>query len=454
MKRLLIFLILLLPVSLFSQDFGGKWYSSFTVMGTSMRMNLEVTESPELKVMVINPDMQGAQLECSEASIDGANFYFELRALGLDFNGMKEGDSIRGEMQQHGMIWDVTFTRNVPDKAVVNRPQEPKAPFNYSIDSVQIQNGEISLGATVVLPINFNEKTPILILASGSGPQNRDCLIGGHKPFWVIADHLARNNIACIRFDDRGMGTSTGNYNEASLMDLASDAESVARYVRKKLKYKKNPLGMLGHSEGGMHTLIAANNYKKIDFHIQMATVGSNGMDVLVEQQYDIPKASGASDELCEWNKFLYAGMCNIVLEYPQDIATDSLTAFLGKEYENAPDDFDKSSASRLQFIMGNIMFMNNQWMREFLQFETALYYEKLDVPLLAIHGEKDIQVAPNSNSSGFEGYEFAKLEIMPGLNHLMQHCEDCTMQEYSELEETISLDVLNLISDWILELP
>jgi len=454
MKGLVIFLILLFPISVFAQEFEGKWYTSFTVVGTSMRMNLEVTTSPELKVMVINPDMPGTQLECSEASIDGANFYFELKALGLDFNGMKEGDSIRGEMQQHGMKWDVNFTRKVPEMAVVNRPQEPKPPFNYSIDSVQIQNGDVSLGATITLPLNFNQSTPILILVSGSGPQNRDCLIGGHKPFWVIADHLARNNIACVRFDDRGTGSSTGNYNEASLLNLASDAEAVARFVRKKLKYKKNPLGMLGHSEGGMHALIAANNYKKFDFHVQMATVGRNGMDVLVEQQFDIPKASGASDALCEWNKFLYVGMCNIVLEFPQDIATDSLTAFLGDAYKNAPEDYDKSSASRLQFIMGNIMFMNNQWMREFLQFETAHYYEKLDAPLLAIHGEKDVQVEPNANSSGFKEYKKAELKIMPGLNHLMQHCEDCSMQEYSTLEETISKDVLKLISDWILELP
>lgn len=456
MKKHLFILILLFPISLFAQKFEGNWYSSFTVTGTSMRMDLEVTESPELKVVVSNPSLPGMKKEASEVVIDSVDFFFEISELGLEFNGMMDGDSIRGEMHQHGLKWMVSFHRNRPPAAVVRRPQEPKPPFNYTSDSLQIENGDISLGATLVLPKDFNENTPILILSSGSGAQNRDCEIAGHKPFWVIADHMARNKIATIRFDDRGTGTSTGIYGQATLMDLASDVEAVARYVRKKLKYKKNPLGMLGHSEGGMHTLIAANNYKKIDFLVQMAAVGTNGLDVLVQQQYDIPKAAGESDELCEWNQFLYVNMCNIVLEYPQDIATDSLTAFLGNQYDNAPESYDRTKVSRLQFIMGNIVFMNNQWMREFLQFETEPYFgklEKREVKMLAIHGEKDVQVAPESNSAGFIEYPYAQLEIIPETNHLMQQCKHCTMQEYGEIETTISYPVLYLISDWIREI-
>ena len=454
-QRLLI-LFLLLPLSNYAQKFEGKWYSSFTVMGTSMRMNLDVTESPEVKVLISNPDVPALKQECNEVTIDGNDFYFELESFGLDFNGSLYGDSIRGEMQQHGVKWMVTFTREEQKPKVVNRPQEPKPPFDYTIDSLQIENGDISLGATLILPKDFNENTPIIILSSGSGAQDRDCHIAGHKPFWVIADHMARQKIATIRFDDRGQGTSTGKFQEATLMDFGSDVEAIARHVRKKLKFKKNPLGMLGHSEGGMHTLIAANNYKKIDFLVQMATVGTNGMDVLVQQQYDIPKASGESHELSEWNKFLYVGMCNIVLQYPQDIASDSLTAYVGNKYDNAPEEFNKSGATRLQFIIGNIMFMNNLWMREFLLFETENYLPKLakqGTPILTVHGEKDIQVAPESNSAGFSGYPYAQREIMPEVNHLMQHCKNCSMQEYGTLEETISSNVLYLISDWVREL-
>lgn len=422
-----------------------------------MRMNLEVTESPELKVIIKNPDMTNFEIAADKATIDSTRFYFQLAQLQLDFNGTLENGLIKGEMQQHGMKWEVIFSREVQEKVVLKRPQEPKPPFNYTTDSLQIENGDIELGATLTLPQNFNASTPILILASGSGPQNRDNEITGHKSFWVIADHLARNNIATVRFDDRGTGSSTGVQEQANLMEFASDVEAVARYVRKHLKYKKNPLGILGHSEGGMHALIAANNFKKVDFHIQMATVGTNGKDVLIQQQYEIPKASGASEVLSEWNRTMYKDMCAIILKHPQDIATDSLTELLGDTYDNAPDDYDKRSTSRLQFILGNIVFMNNDWMRQFVQFEASEYLCKLEkkkVPLLAIHGGKDVQVSPEINSKGFSEYAYADLHIMEGLNHLMQSCNTCSYEEYGDLEETISPSVLNLITTWIQELP
>jgi hypothetical protein len=206
-----------------------------------------------------------------------------------------------------------------------------------------------------------------------------------------------------------------------------------------------------------MHTLIAANNYNKIDFLIQLATVGTTGKDVLIQQQYDIPIASGESQELAKWNQDTYLGMSGIVLKFPQDVATDSLTTFLGNQYDNAPEDFDKSSSGKLQFIMGNIMFINSQWMREFLQFETASYLpnlEKREVMMLVIHGEKDVQVAPELNNAGFSEYEYAELAIIEGVNHLMQQCTTCSMQEYGELEETISPTVLNYITTWVQKLP
>lgn len=452
MKKFLILLSVALPIFLHAQEIEGKWYASFAVMGTPMRMNLDVTTSP-LEVTVSNPDMIDAQIKASNTSLENHQFFFELSSLGLEYTGTVDRDSIVGEMQQNGLKWKVTFQRQEQNVMQLNRPQEPKPPFDYTTDSLQIENGDISIGATLVLPKNFDKTTPILILSSGSGAQNRDCEIAGHKPFWVIADHLARNNIATIRFDDRGTGTSTGNYNEASLMDLASDVEAIAGYVRKKLKYKKNPLGMLGHSEGGMHTLIAANNNKTIDFLIQMATSGTSGENVLVQQQYDIPKAEGQSDAYCAWNMNVFQQMSTIVLTHPQDIASDSLTQFLADAYDNAPEDYDKTSTSRLQFIMGNIRFMNNQWMREFLAFEAAQYFKKLEkrgVMMLAIHGEKDVQVAPEINSAGFDDYEYAELYIVEGLNHLMQRCNTCSVTEYGDLEETISPTVLDLMAHWI----
>lgn len=450
--KITILLIALFPLLSNAQLFEGDWHSSFVVFGQSAQLQLDVAESPEVNIKLIFPK-QDASYDCDISEINDTEISFKWNLGGIEFKGNLEEGKINGEFTQNGHSWEATFTREKQDRIILSRWQEPKGPFNYSSDSVQIENGDITLGATLVLPENFDASTPIVILVSGSGPQDRNCEIAGHQPFWVISDHLARNDIASLRFDDRGTGTSSGNTMGSSLMDLGSDVEACAKYLRKEKKFKKNPLGAAGHSEGGMHILIAATEFKKIDFLIQLATVGTNGKSVLVEQQYDIPKASGDAEDLCLWNKDLYDNMSNIVLSLPQREATDSLTQFLGEAYDNPIPSFNKAKSSRLQFIMSNITFMNNQWMREFLAFETQEYLDQIDLPILAIHMENDIQVEPIANSNGFESYANAQRHIIPGLNHLMQPCERCSIDEYGDIETTVSPEVLTLISDWILAL-
>lgn len=446
MRRLFFFLALS-PLFTLAQ-FEGNWYSSFTVMGNAMRMQLDVSESPTA-VTLINPD-QEISVKCDEAFIIDDSLTFHWKARNLSFEGAMENGAIIGKMSQSGFTWDVTFTREVQEKIVITRWQTPEAPFPYSSDSVMIKSGAVELGATLLLPEGFDSSTPIVVLASGSGPQNRDCEIAGHKPIWVIADHLARNGIASLRFDDRGTGTSTGVYNNASLIDLGSDVEACARYLRKKRKFKKNPLGAIGYSEGGMHILIAAKAYSEIEFLVHLATVGLNGKCVLVKQQYDIPKATGQPEELCQWNRSVYQRMAGIVLTYPKEIASDSLQAYLGRAYDTAPTSFNKSLSNRAAFIISNITFMNNEWMRQFLTFNTSEYLNHLEVPLLAIHAEKDIQVSASDNSAAFDTYPYATTHILPGLNHLFQPCTACTIEEYGEIETTFSPQVLTLLTDWI----
>ena len=443
----LTFLLAFSPLFALAQ-FEGNWYSSFTVMGNAMRMQLDVSESPT-KVILINPD-QEMSVTCDEAFIIEDSLTFRWKARGLFFEGALENGTIIGTMSQSGFTWEVKFTRELQEKRVVARWQTPEAPFLYSSDSIIIKSGGVQLGATLLLPKGFDSSTPIVILASGSGPQNRDCELAGHKPFWVIADHLARNGIASLRFDDRGTGKSTGDYNKATLMDLASDVESCARYLRKKRKFKKNPLGAIGHSEGGMHVLIAAKEYKEIDYLVQLATVGLSGKYVLVKQQYDIPKAAGQPEAVCQWNQAVYQHMASIISAYPKNIASDSLQAYLGRAYDNAPESFDKSLSNRASFIISNISFMNNVWMRQFIAFDASDYLKDLDIPILALHAEKDIQVSASENSASFEAYPNATTQVLPGLNHLFQPCSKCTIEEYGEIETTFSPEALTILTDWI----
>ena len=451
MKKVLL-LFLLIPFLNQAQQFDGIWHASFQVMGVSMRMTLHINEA-EKSIAIENPDIANVQpFMCDEVVIEETHLEFVWNTGGLTYAGDLKNGIISGVMRQKGMQWDVQFKREEQEKIVVNRPQEPKAPFPYTSETMQIENGEIQLGATLVLPEHFDTHTPIVILVSGTGAQNRDCAIAGHKLFLVIADHLARNNIASVRFDDRGIGTSTTT-SETTLMDYGSDVEAIARYLRKNKKFKKNPLGTIGHSEGGMHTLIAASNYKKIDFLIQLATVGVSGKNVLVTQQYAIPKAAGDSEALCQWNRDLFATLSDIVLALPQKEAADSIQTYLSTAWDTAPPSYDKSATNKFQFVLSMNSFMNNQWMREFLAFETADYLNKLNLPLLAIHAGKDVQVSPTVNSQGFESYDNAETHIIDGLNHLLQPCETCDVAEYGAIDTTISKDVLHLMTTWILGL-
>jgi len=446
------FLLAFIPFVSVAQ-IDGDWYTSFVVMGTSANMKIEVNSKAPTSIVLSDQDGQFGATPMDDHKINGDSISFGWSAIGLTFDGTfsAEENNIVGTMSQSGISWDVIFTKEPGEKVVALRPQEPKPPFEYQVENLKIENGEVILGATLTMPNDFSEKTPIVVLASGSGAQNRDCEIMGHKPFWVIADHLAKKGIACLRFDDRGVGESTGEFAKSNLKDFGSDVESCVRYLRKVKKFKKNKIGVAGHSEGGMHTLIAATSYKKIDFIMQLSSVGTSGAEVLIEQQYQIPKQSGESEEYALWNKSIYVGIVDIISQNDQKEASQLLTNFLGDKYDNASEEY-KASASRAQFIMGLAVFLNNDWGREFVKFNTADYLKKLRIPLFAATGDKDIQVASVSNLAVFNLYRGGSSQIvsMGGLNHLMQKCETCTVLEYGELEETFSVELMDIMVEWI----
>lgn len=453
--KIIVFLIAFIPFISVGQ-INGDWYTSFVVMGITANVKMEINSSEPTSIQLTDLDGEFDPTLIEDHKIDGDKITFSWKAIGLSFEGeySEEENDINGTMEQAGIKWDVEFTKERGEEAVLVRPQEPKPPFNYQVEEVLIKNGDITLGATLTLPNNFSEETRIVVLASGSGVQNRDCQIMGHKPFWVIADHLAKKGIGCLRFDDRGIGESTGKFEETDLEEFGSDVVSCVKYLRKVKKFKRNKIGVAGHSEGGMHTLIAARSYKKIDFIIQLSSVGTSGADVLIEQQYLIPKQAGESEEYALWNKSVYEGMVEIVSQNDQEEAAKLLTGFLGKKYDEAPQKF-KDASPRANFIMGLGFFLNTDWGRDFVNFKTEDYLKKLRIPLFAATGDKDIQVPSVSNLAAFNTYRGANSQIvsMGGLNHLMQMCNTCTILEYGELEDTFSVELLDIMVEWILEL-
>jgi len=277
----------------------------------------------------------------------------------------------------------------------------------------------------------------------------------GHKPFWVIADYLSNNGIGVLRFDDRGVGKSTGVFSKASLFDFASDVEACYKYVKK--NFKGHKVGLAGHSEGGMHTLIVAAKNPKLDFLIQLAAVGTNGRDVLVEQQYLIPKSSGKSEAFAKANSMLYDSVTNLLILHDKEVFPKKVKELMERNYSELPEAYKKEGSSE-EFIASFTNFLNNDWGRQFMSFETKKYLEKIYCPILVINGSEDIQVPPTKNQEGFrngfsiqsKNLNHSKIRLVPGLNHLMQSCKSCTIMEYGDIDETFSPIVLKSMTDWI----
>lgn len=458
MKKLLIILFLF-GINQVNAQVEGDWYTSFVVVGKSLSLKMQIEQdSADINVFLTDMDSTFSHQKMSESRFERNKLYFKWKAINLWFEGEFDAKrkEISGIMTQNDVKWETTFTRNIQAEISINRPQLPVDQHSYlTTEEITILSGEITLSGTLTLPKTFNDASKIVVLASGSGPQNRDCELMGHQPFLVIADRLAKKGIATLRFDDRGTAKSSGSYNAASLMDFGSDVTAWVDTLQN--RYPENKIGVAGHSEGGMHALIAATSTKNVAFVIELASVGTTGKDVLVDQQYSIPKNEGKSEEYCKWNSAVFAGGVDIIQAFDKELAQDTLGAFFKDMYEKAPKEYQKNTP-KFTFVTGLVMFFNNQWAREFTAFETRDYLKQLKIPMLVLNGEKDIQVPAQKNQAGFKNGMTCKtkrkseLHIIEGVNHLFQTCVKCDIMEYADLEETFSESTLELISNWVLE--
>lgn len=457
MKTCIFILSLILSSISFSQ-IEGDWHSAFVVMGNPQRLDIKITQGQRYKVVLSFPDFEESRsLSATNVSFTDDTLRFEAKELSATYQGVfsDENQTISGVLKQSGMKFDINFQREYQEKIELVRPQHPSGTPDYLVKEGSYKNkrSDFKIAYTVTYPIEITSETPIVILASGSGPQDRDETLLGHKPFWVIADYLTKEGNIVYRFDDRGTAKSQGVFADASLLDLATDVAMMVDLAREEDWYDGNPIGVAGHSEGGMHSLLATKMTKHIDFLVFLSCVGTNGRDVLIEQQYLISKKSGESEEDARWVENVFTNLTNIISKYPKDQAQDSLNVYLTREYENAPSD---PEMSLLQFIITFSTF-NSEYGREFLEFETVDYLKKFKGPIYVVNNAEDIQVPAVKNNEGFElaiskksKAAGSKIYIELGVNHLFQKCVKCTIDEYGELEETFSINVLEDLSTWI----
>ena len=334
------------------------------------------------------------------------------------------------------------------EKSVTNRPQTPLPPFPYKTEEVVIKNekGGTALAGTLIIPKNTDNSTPIVIMVSGSGQQNRDEEVFEHKPFAVIADYLARNGIASFRYDKRGVGKSTGDILNATTADFANDAEAVMNWIRENKQFGK--VGILGYSEGGLIAYMLGAGNDTPDFIVSIAGPAVQGKEIIAWQNKVALKNSGFSEPDAEKFRNALTKVFEYKLKNPDSTSINQ--ELIDEFYSDSKiNPLNAKLVASLKSVMKSKA--DNCWMIYFLGYNLADDLKSLKIPAFIIYGEKDQQVPPELNYDlATKLAPKAKVIIYPGLNHLMQHAITGRVEEYKIIEETFAPEVLDDITSFI----
>lgn len=444
------------------QKLNGSWLGKINTGAISLRIifNLTLASEDSLAATLDSPDQGAKNIKIGPVTVNGENIKIMAPMLLGEYNGILKSDSlINGRWKQAGQESELNLVKlNGP--FTMNRPQEPKPPFPYSEEEVTFHNDKfnIDLGGTLTVP-SGKGPFPAAILITGSGAQNRNEELMGHKPFMVIADWFARNGIAVLRYDDRGVGKSKGNYITSTSADFATDASAALEFLAKDKRIKPGRVGLIGHSEGGLIAPIVASGNKNVAFIISLAGTGVPGDMVINRQVADLNRLSGMSENNINEAVGLNERMLNVLKsENDNKAASETMTAILKEALaqQNATPEQVQQAIRRSQSTLNPMVLT---WLRYFVVTNPADYWKKVKCPVLALNGDKDMQVSAPVNLPEIEkavrsgGNKKVKTIVMPGLNHLFQHAKTGAPDEYSSIEETFSPEVLKIMSDWILKL-
>ncbi|MCK4676993.1 MAG: alpha/beta hydrolase [Bacteroidales bacterium] len=460
-KSIVIFTFLLLVTLGFAQKdtafIFGHWRGEL--------QNLEIVfnilqENDTVLVTLDSPDQGAYDIQVNYFSFEDNELVLYADLIGGHYIGQYNSDTkvIEGTWYQSGYELSLVLKKTL-EKSAFNRPQEPQPPFPYIADNVSFPSTEsdVILAGTLTLP-EGNGPFPAVILITGSGLQNRDEEIMGHKPFLVIADYLTRKGVAVLRYDDRGYGESTGDFMTATTNNFANDAMGAFNFLSKDTRIDHNNIGIIGHSEGAMIAPVLAADNPSISFIVMLAGSGLSGQETLLLQSEKLLTKSGENQEyiqqVLDLNKKIYTIVCN---EPDDEIAANKIKKAYSKFTSKMSEEEKKRRGFNEYVIEAGMKDMLNPWMRYFLSFDIKPYLIKTHCPVLILNGDKDIQVPPRENIPPIEsalqkgGNTDYDVVVMPGLNHLFQTAGTGYPDEYARIEETFSPEALEIISQWIM---
>lgn len=440
-------LILLTVTPLLSQtpDFEGRWLGTLDAGPNKLRIALHFARAASggFSCIMNSLDQNPADLPAGTVAVDGRTIVAEFPQIGGSIEGTlsDDGKQLTGVLRQAGAKLPITFGR-VETPPETKRPQEPRKPYPYDEQEVMYGNAAVKLAATLTLPRTAGPH-PAVLLLTGSGAQDRNETVMGHRPFLVLADYLTRRGIAVLRADDRGVGGSGGNPANTGIEDVAADALSGVAFLKSRKEIDPARIGLIGHSEGGGVAALAAARSRDVAFIVLMAATGLPGDQIVLRQVETLSKNAGVPPEMLAQSLAIQRKLFEVLKHEKDDAAAlEKMLALLPE-----PARLPKTAELRM---------MTSKSYRSIITTDPADALKKVKVPVLALNGELDTQVQAGENLAAIAaalekaGNRDAITRELPGLNHLFQKAKTGALSEYRQIEETLNPAALEDIGEWI----
>jgi alpha/beta superfamily hydrolase len=434
-----------------SQNIVGSWIGEVNANNNKIAFAFHIKKVGEQFESTMDIPKSGL----SDAKAENTTFIDKMLTIsfpnfGIEYIGTLNADNeIIGNLFKDGLPTVLNLKKG---EITLNRPQEPKPPFDYESEDVTFINtiDNLKLAGTLTLP-KKKGKHPVVIIISGSGPQNRDGDMFGHKPYYVLADQLTSNGIGVLRFDERGVGVSEGNFETASIKELSTDVTSAITYLKSRNDINVSKIGLIGHSIGGIIAPKVATESNDISYIVLLAAPGVNGDELMLSQKAAMERIMGFNEIQIAQSSTLVKGAYNIIVN--SNLDNTSLKDSLNSHYINIygkmiPDNQRKSLVDQI----------TNYEVVSLIKSKPSEYLEQVKCPVLALNGSKDFQVPATENLKAIKnaieknGNKNVRTVTFENLNHLFQECKTGASSEYSEIEETMSFGVLDLVTAWIKE--
>jgi pimeloyl-ACP methyl ester carboxylesterase len=459
--RVVLLCFALIAVQASTHNIEGNWLATLEIGDNKLRILLKIEKSANNYVAKFDSLDQGAtDLPIDSIVLDGTKLAFSAAKFGISYEGTlnEKGDEISGTFKQGPGATPLVFRRTA-EVAKLNRPQEPKKPYPYDEEQVSYRNEKdnIKLAGTLTVP-RGGGKYPVVLLITGSGSQDRDETIAGHRPFLVLADHLTRNGIAVLRVDDRGIGGSDMGSLSVTSENFAEDVLAGVNFLKQRKQIDPRMIGLIGHSEGGMIAPMVAARSKDVSFIVLLAGLGQRGEDVIYAQTELIQKTQGTPAETTK-HTIALARKINAIVKAETDgmrieqRINEEIAAYEATLGDSHKELFKPAASS----VKSYLPIYKTPWYRFFITFDPAPVLKNVKVPVLALNGEHDLQVPAKENldliAAGLKagGNVDVTVKAFPRLNHLFQTSQTGLLSEYGQIEETMSPEVLKTVSDWIL---